>query len=215
MTKKATNPMKEDKNGVNDAIVSINNVKYESQDTADYAAATTNEYAVQFEEGKGTGKDGVYTVADIDSAIEGVTAQRSAQVEDGEKKDVNENDIIPDSTKVGADVKTSVIETTEAQAIKFASEAAEKLAKDSNIDLSGVKATGKSGFTKSDIEQAIAATGKEDEAQATESRDGVKSIIEDLVSFGLPVKGALKDKPKVQATWLDLQKRAQKALQAL
>jgi len=213
MTRKATNPMKEDKNGVNDAIVSINNVKYESQDAADYATATTNEYAVQFEEGKGTGKDGVYTVADIDSAIEGVTAQRSAQVEDGENQAITENQAKTDT--VASDVNPTVTETTEAQAVKFASDAAEKLAKDSNVDLSGVKATGKSGFTKADIEQAIAATGNDDEAQATESRDDVKSIIEDLVSFGLPVKGALKDKPKVQATWLDLQNRAQKALQAL
>lgn len=117
-------------------------------------------------------------------------------------------------------------------AIDYASPAAQKDAEEalasgalSPAQLAAIKGTAKSGgVNTADVKKAIedaqpAPAGKDEEPAAGDSEgettDDVKQIISDLVSFGVPVKGALKNKPKVQEAWLDLYKRAAKVLPTL
>lgn len=59
-------------------------------------------------------------------------------------------------------------------------------------------------------EVAVKTAADYDLSKPEEVAELAKSVIDDLVSFGHPVRGALDRKPKVQESWNELVKKAQK-----
>lgn len=170
---------------------------FASEDAGEFYAE--NEDDINLDEVEGTGKDGAITVEDMEKLL------------------------TPDPAE-GEEIKFTTDQVKEA---------AEAAVKDHGVDLKTIKGTAKDGsINAKDIRSAVEAieeekapanppkyptpnTPAEEEAgEGVEAVDEIKSIIDDLVSFGLPVKGALKNKPKVLERWNDLQARAVKAQRA-
>ena len=234
--KPAVNPMKD---GPED---NENKVVFESEELAKYAADAAEEYGLDLAEMLGTGENGVITADDVDKAIEeadeGETVNFASE-DAGEFYAENEDAInLDDVEGTGTEGAITVDDMkkvmspnpAEEETVKFTTdqvkEAAEAAVKDHGVDLATIKGTAKDGsINAKDVRNAIEAVQKakapatpsapepkEDDAE--EEVDEIKSIIDDLVSFGLPVRGTLKNKPKVLERWLDLQARAVKAQRA-
>ena len=233
--KKAVNPMKD---GPEDDV-NEDKVVFESEELAKYAA---DEYDLDLAEMVGTGKNGVITAEDVDKAIteaEETETVNFASEDAGEFYAENEEVINLDEVEgTGAegaitvdDMKKVMPAAPAEEGVKFTTdqvkEAAELAVKDHGIDLSTIKGTAKDGsINAADVRKAVEAVEEANapaptpsapeanEGEAVEEVDEIKSIIDDLVSFGLPVRGTLKNKPKVLERWLDLQARAVKAQRA-
>ena len=163
-------------------------VKFETEELATYAAEAAEEYGLELGEMVGTGPDGVITAGDVDAAV------------------------------------TAADNMEDPNAVNFASEDAGEFyaENEEKIDLDEVEGTGKDGAITVDDLKAVIPAEPAAEAkfttdtvkEAAEEVDEIKSIIDDLVSFGPPVRGRLKNQPKVLARWLELQKRAVKVQRA-
>lgn len=106
-----------------------------------------------------------------------------------------------------------------------------KTATDAGIDVDALEGTGDGGeVTLGDLQAAVDALDdggddsddeegtEEDEAavaQFEQNEDEFIAILDELISFGAPVKGALNTKPKVQQRWIELFQRAVKARNSL
>jgi len=208
-------------------------VKFETEELATYAAEAAEEYGLELGEMVGTGPDAVITADDVDAAVtaadnmEDPDAVNFASEDAGEFYAENEEKIDLDEVegtgKEGAitvDDLKAVIPAEPAAEAKFTTdtvkEAADAAVKDHGVDLATVTGTAKDGsINAADVRKAVeaieAANAPEpSDDEAEEEVDEIKSIIDDIVSFGLPVRGALKNKPLVLARWLDLQYRAVK-----
>lgn len=115
-------------------------------------------------------------------------------------------------------------ETTVFATEKAAAFAAEMLEKH-GLKTESIKGTGKDGaITKGDIEGAVksveddsvedAPAPAQKETKAVKG-DELKEILDRMISFSLPIRGALNTKPRVQAEWNALCERAIKYRKSL
>lgn len=187
------------------------NIVFESEEVAEYAAQAAEEYGLNLSEIEGTGENGSISIADIDGAIS--AAAENSQVE--ANKDVS--DFASD-------------EAAEYSAFLIAD------GKISEEKVAQIKGTGKAGsITKKDLDKAVKA--EEKEAAATDSdsppvpeeaaekeeekiekeidltnpvhvSELIETILDEVISFGHPVRGALNGKPKVLERWNALVKNS-------
>ena len=218
-------------------------VTFESEELAKYAGEAADEYGLDLGEMVGTGPEGVITADDVDKAIEAANdlddpdAINFASEEAGEFYAENEDDIdldeVEGSGKDGAitveDLENALPAAPEGE-IKFTTdavkEAAELAVKDHGVDLKTITGTAKDGsINAADVRKAVEAIEADKAPKTPEETDpadgeggeeveSIESIITDLVGFGLPVRGALKNKPLVLERWNDLQARALKVKRA-
>lgn len=183
-------------------------VIFENEDTAKLAAELVDKEELEIATLEGTGADGVITLDDIQTAL--------------------------DAKKAGTDPDADT-DPADADTINYASDDAAEYAHEvkDKIDITKVVGTGKKdgGITKGDIKKAVEAVekaekaaqdaadaeakkqakangGDQDEDEAVDETPTVEGLIEKLISFGIPVRGALNTKPKVQDEWNKLLKDA-------
>lgn len=190
-----------------------NTIKFESEETAKFAAEIAEKEGIDLATLEGTGDEDAITLDDLQAAIDA-------------KENAGDGETPPPANE------TDKINFASDDAAEYAHEVKDK------IDITKVVGTGKKdgGITKGDIKLAVQAIEKaeaaaeaekaaaatpaeksnddegegEDDAPAT-----VESVLESLISFGIPVRGALNTKPKVQEAWNALIADAVKVRKAL
>lgn len=204
------NPMKDgpEEEAVTETTEEIN-IFFESEEVATYAAEKAEEYGLELDGITGTGEDGVITRADIDKAVE-IAGQVDEDNNPPSETEKNDEDQAADNTE--GDTSDADVQET----VDFASDVAGEFyaANKEKIVLADVKGTGKNGsITKGDLEKYLpkedpAEEEVNEEAEDRPKEDTAESLIEELINFGLPVKGALKNKPLVLQSWNSLFERA-------
>lgn len=230
-TLRKENPMSKNKENVNPMKpapkapeTEDEKIIFESEDVAAIAAEMAEEHGFDLNAIVGTGEGNAITLDDVQKAI-----------------DVNKeqtNDFVSQKDPALEDK----IDFASDEAGEFAIELADKI---NIKTIKAIKGTGKDGaITKGDLRKALKIVEDEEKAKAAEEEaknkpeesddNGVEDveaeldltnpkdvsklnlqIIEEIVSFGSPVRGALNTKPKVQESWNTLISKVVKLKKAI
>ncbi len=206
-----------------------NTLNFESEEVMDLAGEAEAAGKLSLEDLVGTGEDGVVTLDDVEKAIESHDADDQND-EDKESEEGSEDTIDFASDEAG-EYAHEIREKVDASTVQGTGKDGAITKGDLKKALKAVEDEEKAkadaeAAEKAKAEAAAKAAEKSDEGEEEEERELDlndpqdlailnKEVINGLISFGSPVRGALNTKPAVQGRWNELLADANKLKKAI